>query len=112
MIAFFPILGYIQVAKIFENSTDYSLQNTARQALFLPTSREIKYKAKAAIDTFFVRIGDVLSAIVVFIGTYWLLNTKAFAMINVALVAVWLLLVAVIGRHYKKLNLAEVKATA
>ena len=55
MIAFFPILGYIQVAKIFENSTDYSLQNTARQALFLPTSREIKYKAKAAIDTFFVR---------------------------------------------------------
>jgi len=112
MIAFFPILGYIQLAKIFENSTDYSLQNTARQALFLPTSRETKYKAKAAIDTFFVRMGDVLSAVVVFIGTYWLLNTKAFAMINVALVAVWLLLVAVIGRHYKKLTLAEVKATA
>jgi len=112
MIAFFPVLGYIQVAKIFENSTDYSLQNTARQALFLPTSRETKYKAKAAIDTFFVRMGDVLSSVVVFIGTYWLLNTKTFAMINVALVAVWLLLVAVIGRHYKKLTLAEVKATA
>jgi len=111
MIAFFPVLGYIQVAKIFENSTDYSLQNTARQALFLPTSRETKYKAKAAIDTFFVRMGDLLSAVVVFIGTYWLLNTKAFAMINVALVALWLLLVAVIGRHYKKLTLAEVKAT-
>ena len=106
--AFVPILDYIRLAKIFENSTDYSLQNTARQTLFLPTNREAKYKAKAAIDTFFVRIGDVLSAIVVFIGTYWLLNTKAFAMINVALVAVWLLLVAVIGRHYKKLALAEV----
>ena len=39
-------------------------------------------------------------------------DTKAFAMINVALVAVWLLLVVVIGRNYKKLNLAEVKATA
>jgi AAA family ATP:ADP antiporter len=112
LMAFFPILGYIQLAKIFENSTDYSLQNTARQTLFLPTSREAKYKAKAAIDTFFVRIGDVLSAVVVFIGTYWLLNTKAFATINVALVAVWLVLVAVIGRHYKKLTLAEVKATA
>ena len=112
LIAFFPIIRYIQVVKIFENSTDYSLQNTARQALFLPTSREAKYKAKAAIDTFFVRMGDVLSAVVVFIGTYWLLNTKGFAAINVALVAVWLLLVAVVGRHYKKLTLAEVKANA
>jgi ATP:ADP antiporter, AAA family len=112
LIAFSPILGYIQLAKIFENSTDYSLQNTARQALFLPTSREAKYKAKAAIDTFFVRMGDVLSAVVVFIGTYWLLNTKVFATINVALIAVWLLLVAIVGRHYKKFTLAEVKATA
>jgi hypothetical protein len=57
-------------------------------------------------------MGDVLSAVVVFIGTYWLLNTKAFATLNVALVAVWLLLVAVVGRHYKKLTLAEVKANA
>jgi len=112
LMAFVPILGYIRLAKIFENSTDYSLQNTARQTLFLPTSREAKYKAKAAIDTFFVRMGDVLSAIVVFIGTYWLLNTKAFATINVALVAVWLVLVAVIGRHYKRLTLAEVKTAA
>jgi len=31
-----------------------------------------------------------------------------FAIINVALIAVWLLLVAVIGRHYRKLTLAEV----
>ena len=112
LMAFFPILGYIQLAKIFENSTNYSLQNTARQTLFLSTSREAKYKAKAAIDTFFVRIGDVLSAVVVFIGSYWLLNTKAFATINVALVAVWLVLVAVIGRHYKRLTLAEVKTAA
>jgi AAA family ATP:ADP antiporter len=112
LIAFVPILGYIRLAKILENSTDYSLQNTARQTLFLPTSREAKYKAKAAVDTFFVRMGDVLSAIVVFIGTYWLLNTRSFATINVALVAVWLVLVAVIGRHYKKLTLAEIKTAA
>jgi len=39
----------VRVGKILENSTDYSVQNTVRQALFLPTSREAKYKAKAAI---------------------------------------------------------------
>jgi hypothetical protein len=34
------------------------VQNTVRQALFLPTTREHKYKAKQAIDTFFWRAGD------------------------------------------------------
>jgi ATP:ADP antiporter, AAA family len=107
LIAFAPVLSYIRFAKIAENSTDYSLQNTARHSLFLPTSREVKYKAKAAIDTFFVRIGDVLSAGVVFIGSYFLFNTQAFAIINVAMVSFWLLVAAVIGQHYKKLTVAE-----
>src|SRR5207237_3829722 len=35
-----PVLALIRVAKIAENATDYSLQNTVRRALFLPTSRE------------------------------------------------------------------------
>ena len=51
--------------KIAENSLDYSLQNTSRQALWLLTSRDAKYKAKAVIDTFIVRAGDVCSAAVV-----------------------------------------------
>jgi ATP/ADP translocase len=44
--------------KIAENSTDYSVMNTAKQMIWLPTTREEKYKAKQAIDTFFVRTGD------------------------------------------------------
>ncbi len=54
--------------KTAENATDYSIMNTARQLLWLPTTREEKYKAKQAIDTFFVRGGDVLSAAVVYAG--------------------------------------------
>jgi len=46
LIAIMPVLGIMKIVKILENSTDYSLQNTALQALFLPTSREAKYKAK------------------------------------------------------------------
>ena len=55
IIAVAPILAVVRIGKILENSTDYSIQNTLRQALFLPTSREAKYKSKAAIDTFFTR---------------------------------------------------------
>ena len=68
-IALVPIYAIVQWTKVLENSTDYSVQNTTRQALFLPTSREAKYKAKQAIDSFFLRTGDMLSAAVVFAGT-------------------------------------------
>ena len=64
-----PLLGLVRVLKILDNSCDYSIQNTAGQTLFLPTSREAKYKAKAAIECFFLRFGDVLQAGVVYAGT-------------------------------------------
>ena len=38
IIAVVPILAVVRIGKILENSTDYSIQNTVRQALFLPTS--------------------------------------------------------------------------
>ena len=47
-------MGWLKVA---DNSLDYSLGNTTKQALWLPTSREAKYKAKQAVDSFFVRAG-------------------------------------------------------
>ncbi len=68
VLAFFPVLAIVRVTKLAENATDYSLQNTIRAALYLPTSREAKYKAKAAIDTFFVRTGDTLQAVLVYAG--------------------------------------------
>ena len=77
--------------KTAENATDYSIMNTARQLLWLPTTREEKYKAKQAIDTFFVRGGDLVSAAVVFLGTGILhLSVAQFAMGNVMLTLVWI----------------------
>ena len=85
IIAVAPILAVVRIGKILENSTDYSIQNTLRQALFLPTSREAKYKAKAAIDTFFTRAGDVLSAAFVGLGQATGVATPIFAGLNVVL---------------------------
>jgi ATP:ADP antiporter, AAA family len=107
VIAFVPIPGYIRFAKIVENTINYSVQNTARHALFLPTSTDAKYRAKAAIDTLFVRTGDILSAAIVFGGSYLMLKTETFAMINTIVVIGWLALVITIGRHYKDLARAK-----
>jgi AAA family ATP:ADP antiporter len=103
--AFIPLLPFIRSAKLAENSIDYSLQNTTRNALYLPTSREAKYKAKQANDAFFVRFGDVLSAGLVFAGTRWLsFGARQFAYVNVALIVVWLALAVVIGRRFDRLS--------
>ena len=100
-----PSLVVIKAAKVLENATDYSLQNTTRQALFLPTSREEKYKAKAAIDTFFVRFGDLASFAAVYVATIWLgFGRAGVAVINIVLVAVWLLLAAGIAAHHRRLS--------
>lgn len=107
LVAIAPVLASIRFAKILENSTDYSLQNTVRQALFLPTSREAKYKAKAAIDTFFVRTGDLLSTGLVFLSVQLSLTSRTLSIINLSLVVVWLLLIAKIGPNYKALATAE-----
>ncbi len=99
---FAPVLGIVRVAKILENSTDYSLNNTVRHALFLNTSREAKYKAKAAIDTFFVRFGDMVQAAVVYAGTAMAWTTKNFAVLNACFVVVWLLVAVQIHREFKR----------
>lgn len=105
VIAVAPVLAVVMVLKVLENSTDYSIQNTVRQALFLPTSREAKYKAKAAIDTFFMRLGDVTQAGIVRVGTQMGAGVAAFAWLNVAMTVGWLVLAGQIAREHRRRTL-------
>jgi AAA family ATP:ADP antiporter len=86
----YPVLAVVRIFKICENSTNYSLQNTVRQALLLPTSREAKYKANAAIETFCVRLGDVLQAAVIFVGTALHFTVRSFSAVSLAMTMVWI----------------------
>jgi AAA family ATP:ADP antiporter len=104
LLAFVPLLAAIRWAKTAENATDYSLQNTLRAVLFLPTTREEKYKAKQAIDSFFVRLGDMLHAgLVLVLATLLGLGVRTFALVNVGLVALWIVVAVLIGRRYERL---------
>jgi AAA family ATP:ADP antiporter len=99
-----PVLGVVRWAKTAENSTDYSLQNTIKQVLYLPTTRTEKYKAKQAIDTFFVRAGDLCSAGLVLAGTHlFMLEVRGFAIATLGLGVVWLVLSVLLGRRFRQL---------
>ncbi len=98
-------LAAFRPGKIAENASDYSINNTVRNMLWLPTTTEMKYKAKQAVDTFFVRMGDVASAGLVFVGgdlLHW--PIRNFAFVNTGLVAVWLLLARSIAAENAKIS--------
>jgi AAA family ATP:ADP antiporter len=96
-----PSMTTITYVKVADNSLDYSLGNTTKQALWLPTSREAKYKAKQAVDSFFVRAGDVIQAGLVYGGEMLALAVPAFAMINVVLAGAWLGIVTLLNREMR-----------
>jgi AAA family ATP:ADP antiporter len=106
--AFGASLLLMKWIKSAENGTDYSLMKTARAALFLITKREEKYKAQAAIETFFVRGGDSLQAVVVWLGTSILaLSIEGFAVINAVSILLWIFISLLIIREYKKKRAAK-----
>jgi AAA family ATP:ADP antiporter len=113
LISFGAVLVLVRWVKAFENGTDYSLQNTTKAALFLVTKREEKYKAKAAIDTFFVRGGDTLSALAVIVGTQLLgLKVERYALLNVLVVIVLIVICFKIIKSYKTRKAAADAAAA
>jgi len=101
--AFGVSLVFMKWIKSVENGVDYSLTKTTRAGLFLITRREEKYKAQMAVETFFVRAGDALQAIVVWVGTTYLaLSIERFAVINVVGVLIWIVLTVLVIREYQK----------
>lgn len=103
-IAFMPILVIFKIIKVLENSLDYSLLSTAKQILYLPTSREARYEARAVIETICMRLGDVLQGLTVF----YLIGVLALEPRNL----LWFIIIAslvlvgvviVLGSEYKKL---------
>jgi AAA family ATP:ADP antiporter len=107
LLAFSSLLPLIKTVKIAENSTDYTLNNTVRNVLFLPTTREEKYKAKQVTDAFSQRAGDVLHSALIFVATGVLaLGVRHLAIINLVLVVLWVATAVGIGRRYGKLAAA------
>jgi AAA family ATP:ADP antiporter len=104
VMALVPVLAVVKFMKIAENSTDYSINNTARHVLWLPVPSADKYKGKPTIDSLFARLGDGLAALTVLIGVQALALSRAgFFSFTVALVVVWIGVALVVVREHAKL---------
>jgi len=110
---FVPIFTLIRWIKVAENSIDYSLMNTTRQALFLPVDRDSKYDGKTAIDTFFWRCGDLIQALAIYVGLnhlHW--DAPRFALLILVLAFTWIAVAVAIGRGFSRKALENVMNVA
>jgi len=104
-----PILALVRAMKIAENSTDYSINNTARHVLWLPLDADTKYKGKTTIDSLFARLGDGLAAVTVLVCVQLLvLPIESFIVINISLVLVWLAFSLIVVREHSRISQKEV----
>lgn len=111
--ALLPTLAGIAAVKATESALGHSLHGTLRHALFAPTSRSARVRAKAWIDTVGPRLGDLLAGGLVAGGTLAGAGLPAFAGVAAALSAGWLALVGAVARgHARRSRADEVPAPA
>jgi AAA family ATP:ADP antiporter len=90
-----------------DNTFSYSINQSAKEALYVPTTREEKYNAKAFIDMFVQRFAKALA-----VGVTLLLTTqftefsavRFLSLFTMVVVAVWLWAALYAGRHFREIS--------
>lgn len=97
----YPSLSSIIFVMLIARALNYTLYQPAKEVLYIPTSKNIKYKAKAWIDMFGVRFAKATgSGISGFIGpVIGVVGATCFG-----LIAVWVGASTLIGNMYQKVT--------
>jgi ATP:ADP antiporter, AAA family len=99
-----PILLTGSLLCVIDNSFNYSINQTSREALYVPLGKGDKYQAKAFIDIFGVRSAKVLGIgasllVTTFFTEYSSLRWVSF--IALGITVCWILVATWLGREYK-----------
>ncbi len=98
-----PILFVGSALNTLDNSFSYSINQSAKEALYVPTTRDEKYKAKAFIDMFVQRFAKAL-AVGVSLGISAAFGSfesiRWLSLFTAAVIVLWLVAVRYAGRHY------------
>jgi AAA family ATP:ADP antiporter len=101
---FAPILIFATTMSVSDNSLNYSINQSAKEALYTPTNRDIKYKAKAFIDMFVQRFAKVLAVVLNLAVAAWigLENVQWLSIATLIIMVFWIMLVLYAGREFRK----------
>lgn len=99
-----PSLAFVTLMSASDNSLNYSINQSAKEALYTPTTREQKYKAKAFIDMFVQRGAKVLAvvlnlAVAAYVGIE---HVRLLSIVCLLILSFWIAIVRYAGQEFKK----------
>lgn len=96
-----PTLLLAGFTRVSDNSLNYSINQSAKEALYTPTSQEAKYKAKAFIDMFVQRAAKVLAVGVnLALSVLVVMHVRWLSVFSAAVIVAWLLVVRYLGKEF------------
>ena len=103
IMGFYPFLHVAFITMAVQKSFNYSLNQPVKEQLYIPTTKDTKYKAKAWIDMFGSRGSKASGSLINFIKIY---APSAFPLIfissSLALCFIWFMISAFLGKTYEK----------
>ncbi len=100
-----PILWVGSLLPTLDNSFNYSINQSSKEALYVPTTRDEKYKAKAFIDMFVQRFAKVLAVVVSLVITTVFTEFSSIRWLSVftiAIVIIWIFAVRYAGNKFEE----------
>lgn len=99
-----PSLVFVTIMSASDNSLNYSINQSAKEALYTPTEQDVKYKAKAFIDMFVQRFAKVLAVVLNLAVAAWvgLEHVRWLSIISISILVFWILAVRYAGREFDK----------
>ena len=107
--ALLPVLWIGSSMSIADNALNYSMNQSARESLYVPTGVE-KYQAKAFIDIFVQRSAKAVGVVLSFAMSLWIRDdltaVRSLSVVVVGLSFVWLLVARYAGSRFDELSSA------
>ncbi|MFB0565361.1 MAG: NTP/NDP exchange transporter [Candidatus Aminicenantaceae bacterium] len=102
----FPILMVGNALSVSDNGLNYSINQSSKEALYVPTTPEVKYRAKAFIDMFVMRFSKAIAVVInlVVTGAIGLGGIRWLAFASISLLVIWIYAVRYAGRQFRKMT--------
>jgi AAA family ATP:ADP antiporter len=98
-----PTLWAGSLLNTADNAFSYSINQSAKEALYVPTSEDEKYKAKAFIDMFVQRAAKAVAVGISLAMALWFHDfavVRWLSLVTLVLIAVWIVAARYAGRAY------------
>ncbi|MCH7820324.1 MAG: hypothetical protein IIB40_12365, partial [Candidatus Marinimicrobia bacterium] len=110
----FPVLWIGSLLNTADNGFSYSINQSAKETLYVPTTRDEKYKAKAFIDMFVQRFAKAIAVLLSLSITMIFTDYSSVKWLSVAtliVVIIWIFIVRFVGKEFNKLSDTNLNAS-